>query len=214
MRVTNESEGSGGAFAELVRLQTDFQARLADETLRYLRRLQGLSGPSAPGTVIAAAKGLEVKAQGQEGGSVAVTLEVQNMQPVYCVVLPQLTPLVSQSGTIWLPVTDSGSGSMLVAPGAVVAIAFSIGVPDTLTAGTYRGALILQGFREGAIPLTIEISEADQAKSESAKPDSAKPDAAKPDAAKKEGGGDVLSHVIGAVGGAIHGSAGPEPRPK
>jgi len=51
-RVSNDSEGSSGPFSELLRLQSDFQARLTEETLRYLRRLQGTLGPTAPGTVV------------------------------------------------------------------------------------------------------------------------------------------------------------------
>lgn len=53
MPLANDAAGSSGAspFSELLRLQTDFQARLADETFRYLRRLHGTLGPGAPGTV-------------------------------------------------------------------------------------------------------------------------------------------------------------------
>lgn len=184
MHVTNEAEAKGGTFAELIRLQTDFQAKLADETLRYLRKLQGMAGPSAAGTVIGAAGDVQVKASGRLGGTAVVALELENMQQVYCVVLPQLTPLVSQSGTIWLPVVDTGGGSLLVAPGAVAQITLTILVPENLTLETYRGALILQGFRETGIPVTIDI-----AKAEVAKPK------------EKEGGG-ILSKVIGPLGAA------------
>ena len=34
--------------SDWLRLQSDFQARLADETLRYLRRLQGAVAPATP----------------------------------------------------------------------------------------------------------------------------------------------------------------------
>src|SRR6267142_3701914 len=102
MRVRNETEADGGAFAEMVRLQTEFHAKLADETLRYLSRLGGRTGLSSLGTVIPTAEGLAVKASGQPGRTVPVALEVENLQRVYCVVLPQLTPLVSQTGATWL----------------------------------------------------------------------------------------------------------------
>ena len=42
----DEPEHSRGA--EVFALQQDFQARLADETLRYLRSLRGLLGPPPP----------------------------------------------------------------------------------------------------------------------------------------------------------------------
>ncbi len=53
MRISNDSNGAAGSpFSELLHLQTDFYTRLADETLRYLRRLQGAAAPAVPGTVL------------------------------------------------------------------------------------------------------------------------------------------------------------------
>ena len=49
---TTPAGGPAARFGELMRLQTEFQARLAEETLRYLRRLQGAAAPAAPGTVV------------------------------------------------------------------------------------------------------------------------------------------------------------------
>jgi len=157
MRVTNKAGAAGGAFAELLQLQTDFQARLADETLRYLRQVQGLVGPSSPGTVLSAEPGIEVKASGVRGEATLLTLEVENRQRVYSVVVPCLTQLVSSNGTTWFPMVASGAGSMLVAPGSIALISLSIGVPSHLPPATYKGALILQGFRDDAIPVTIVI---------------------------------------------------------
>ena len=67
MRVSNDPErggGPSGAFAEMFRLQAEFQSRLAEETLRYLRRLQGAVVPSAPGTVVVPAADSALEASG------------------------------------------------------------------------------------------------------------------------------------------------------
>ena len=49
MRVANKpEEDQPGAFAEFLRLQAEFQARVAEESIRYLRRLQGAFSPAAP----------------------------------------------------------------------------------------------------------------------------------------------------------------------
>src|SRR5262249_57752815 len=54
VRITNEGpESSGeGSLAELLRLQAEFQAHLAEETLRYLRAVQATLAPRSPGTVV------------------------------------------------------------------------------------------------------------------------------------------------------------------
>lgn len=81
--VDSQLEGAaGGAFAELIRLQTEFQARLAEETLRYLRRLQGAVGPSVPGTVVLADATLQLNATGSPGQSVELRLEVERTASV------------------------------------------------------------------------------------------------------------------------------------
>ena len=158
MRVSNESEGTpSGPFAEFLRLQTDFQARLADETLRYLRRLQGTIGPATPGTVAFPVDGLEVAGEAAPGGTLALALEIENLQRVHCVVTPQLTPFVAPNGTTWLPTIRDGSGSRLVPPGAVLTLALTLEVPEALPPATYRAALLLQGFRDGAIAVRAVI---------------------------------------------------------
>ena len=40
-KVTNDVGDGGGALSELIRLQAEFQTKLAEETMRYLRRVQG-----------------------------------------------------------------------------------------------------------------------------------------------------------------------------
>lgn len=158
MRVSNESEEpTRGPFAEFLRLQTDFQARLAEETLRYLRRLQGTIGPSVPGTFVVPADGLEISATGEPGTSVVLQLEIENLQRVHCVVTPQLTALIAANGTTWFPTIAEGSGSKLVAPGAVERIAITLAVPDELPPATYRAALLLPAFREGAVAVKVVI---------------------------------------------------------
>ena len=164
MRVSNDAGGAGpsGAFAEMFRLQSEFQARLAEETLRYLRRLQGAVVPAAPGTVVLPDGELELDANGVPGGSVDIRVEVENLQRVHCMVTPQLTPLVSAVGVTWFPATGQGGESRLVAPNAVEQVAIPVSVPAELPDGEYRGALVLQGFRSNSLPVRITVRAASQ----------------------------------------------------
>lgn len=159
VRVSNEeSSGLGGAFADLLRLQTEFQARLAEETLRYLRRLQGAGAPAAPGTVLSPAAGVVLEASGAAGSTVVLRLEIENRQRVHCVVTPLLAPLVDAAGTTWFPAAEPSPGSTLLAPGQARALEVAVTVPPELQPGTYRGALLLQGFRDGGVPVAIEVA--------------------------------------------------------
>lgn len=158
MRVSNEPGGGAtGALSELFRLQADFQARLAEETLRYMRRLQGAVVPAAPGTVMMPAEGLELWAAGKPGGRAELSLEVENLQRVHCMVTPQLTPMVSAAGVTWFPEAEMTTASRLLAPAAVERIAIPVLIPAELPEGEYRGALLLQGFRQSTIPVTIAV---------------------------------------------------------
>jgi hypothetical protein len=160
MRVSNEPGGGPtGALSELFRLQADFQARLAEETLRYMRRLQGAVVPAAPGTVMMPADGLELRAVGQRGGRAELALEIENLQRVHCMVTPQLTPMVSAAGVTWFPEAEVATASRLLPPSAVERIAIPVTVPPELPDGEYRGALLLQGFRQSTVPVTITIGE-------------------------------------------------------
>ena len=164
MRVSNDPPSAGGdprgpsgAFAELFRLQSEFQARLAEETLRYLRRLQGAVVPASPGTVVLPSDGLALHAEAAPGARAELGVEIENLQRVHCMVSPQLTPLVSAEGVTWFPEAESGSGSRLLAPGATERLALGLAVPPGLPAGEYRGALVLQGFRRNAVPVTVTV---------------------------------------------------------
>jgi hypothetical protein len=46
---------------------------------------------------------------------------------------------------------------MLLAPEEVAPLAIRVALPANLPAGVYRGALLLQGFREGSIPVEITV---------------------------------------------------------
>lgn len=157
MRVSNEPGGPTGAFAEMFRLQADFQARLAEETLRYLRRLQGAVVPASPGTVVVPSAETGLHAAGAPGASAVLAVEIENLQRVHCMVTPQLTPLVSAAGVTWFPSVETATASRLVAPNTVEQLAISIAVPAELPPDEYRGALLLQGFRSNSLPVVIEV---------------------------------------------------------
>lgn len=159
MRVSNQTTDGNPSepFAELLRMQTDFQARLADETFRYLRRLHGTLGPGAPGTVVSARQGLTLEGRGVAGGRIELTVEIHNVQRVHCIVSPQLTPLVGRSGTTWFPATSSPHHTLLVAPDANERVVVLLDVPEGLPDDEYAGALLLQGFRDGAIAVRVRI---------------------------------------------------------
>jgi hypothetical protein len=161
MRVPNDPVSSpGGAFAELLRLQGEFQARLGEETLRYLRRLQGAFAPATPGTVVVADPGFELVGKGVPGQVTEMTLEVENRQRVHCVVTPTMTSLVAPSGTAWFPSADFSPISALLGPGDIGGLKVQLAVPEELPSGVYRGALILQGFRKAGVPVTITVGAA------------------------------------------------------
>lgn len=157
MRVSNEPGGPTGAFAEMFRLQADFQARLAEETLRYLRRLQGSVMPAAPGTVVMPSDELELRANADPGAKAELAVEVENLQRVHCMVTPQLTPLVSKAGVTWFPATDPATASRLIAPNAIERLTVTLAIPQDLPLGEYRGALLLQGFRKNSLPVVVSV---------------------------------------------------------
>jgi hypothetical protein len=156
--VSNEQSGAGSVFSELLRLQTEFQARLAEETLTYLRRVQGAAAPATPGTVLVPQDGASLAAAGAPGSTVELRLEVENRQRVHCVVTPMLGPLVSADGVTWMPAGEPAQPSTLVPPDQVRTLQLLVPLPAELPAGTYRGALLLQGFGDGGVAVAIEAT--------------------------------------------------------
>ncbi|HEY6292711.1 MAG TPA: hypothetical protein VI455_14270 [Terriglobia bacterium] len=170
MRVPNEPGEPKGSFYEFLQLQNDFYGRLAEETMKYLRRLQAAGAPATPGTVLLPDGSVELRGSGTPGASVEFRLEVENRQRVHCMVTPMLSPLVDASGTTWFPAARLQPPSKLLAPEEVGELVIAIPLPADVPAGTYRGALLLQGFREGAIAVAVTV-----ARGVSAKPGTAAP---------------------------------------
>lgn len=158
IRVANdEARGVSGVFSDLLKLQTEFQARLAEETLTYLRRLQGAAAPASPGTVLVPEAGRQLTATGVPGATVELALEIENRQRVHTVVTPMLGPLVSADGVTWFPAAEPSPPSTLVAPGQVRELSLAVTLPAEIRPGTYRGALVLQGFGDGGVAVAIEV---------------------------------------------------------
>jgi hypothetical protein len=183
VRVSNDpSKGAAGVFSDLLRLQTEFQARLTEETLNYLRRLQGAAAPSAPGTVLLPDEGTVVGGTGAPGDTVPLTLEIENRQRLHTVVTPMLGPLVNADGVTWFPSASQSPASMLLPPGQVRSMSLQVRVPDQLPPGTYRGPLLLQGFGDGAVAVAVEVG---AAAGSTAPAGEASPAAAKPRASRR-----------------------------
>jgi len=157
VRVTNETgRDIGAAFAELLRLQTEFQTRLTEETLNHLRRLQGATMPVAPATVLMPGGDSELRATGSPGTTTELKLELENRQRVHCVVTPMLSPLVETSGVTWFPTT--APSVLLIAPDEIAQANIALELPAEIPAGVYRGALLLHGFHAGAVAVVIEVT--------------------------------------------------------
>ena len=179
--------------SDWLRLQSDFQARLADETLRYLRRLQGAVAPVTPGTVMVPEDGTDLKANAKPGGTFEITLEVKNYQRVHAMAAPVLDPMVSSSGTTWYPEAEFSPEFSLVAPDENIKCLVRVSVPSALPVGAYTGALSLRGLRQQAFRLSVEVdgdksestASADKEKSASTKRRAAKTKAKKSAKARK-----------------------------
>ncbi len=157
---TDEGPTASGSLSELLRLQTEFQGRMAEETLRYLRRMQGLFEPHAPGTVIQPEQPEPLRASGTPGGSAAWTVEAENRQRVHTVLAPALTPLVADDGTTWVPEAEVVPAVGLLAPNETVKVTVVASLPAHLPIGEYRGLLVLRGLRSGGIPVVVVVDEA------------------------------------------------------
>jgi len=169
--MTDETEKTPNQLSDWLRLQLEFQGRLADETLRYLRRLQGAAAPVTPGTVLLPETGTELRGEAVPGGSFEVTLEVENLQRVHSIAAPVLDPMVASSGTTWYPEADFSPAFSLVAPDSMIKFVIKVSVPPSLPPGTYTGALSLRGLQQMAFRLTVVVSEPHAAVSQSDKPE-------------------------------------------
>jgi hypothetical protein len=171
IRIPADGPGQEGPAQQLLRLQNDFHARLAEETLRYLRGLQTALGPASPGTVLTPEPGRTLQARGRPGGTVEVRLEVRNEQAAHCVVTPAPSPLVASTGVTWFPQAELRPPYLLVAPDDAQELVVTLQVPEDLAPGLYRGALVLHGAPSG-VPLVVRV-EADPGAQEAARETSA-----------------------------------------
>ncbi|MGQ0519968.1 MAG: hypothetical protein ACT4PX_02305 [Actinomycetota bacterium] len=186
VRIVSEPGGDPGGIlgADVLALQREFQARLADETLRYLRSLHGVVGPSSPGTVLRADRSAVVAVRGRCGEVAVLAVEVENAQQVHTLVTPMLTPLVDAGGTTWLPEAVAVPATVLVAPGDVEGVELHVQVPDELPDGIYAGAVLFVGVRNGLLPVQVTVGDPPPPRPAAAKA-AAKKAAAKKAAAKK-----------------------------
>jgi hypothetical protein len=153
----SQDKNAPNLLSDWIRLQADFQARLTDETFRYLRRLQGAVAPVTPGTVLLPEEGTDLKALATPGGAFEITLEVKNDQRVHAAVVPALDPLVSVNGATWYPDVQFSPEFSLVAPEETLKLLIRVSVPPALPEGTYVGALSLRGLQQQAFRLSVEI---------------------------------------------------------
>ncbi|MEU9918983.1 hypothetical protein [Streptomyces sp. NPDC051001] len=156
--------GEGGGpqtpLSELLRLQAEFQMRITDESLRYLRGLQGVFAPYPPGTVLQAVdEEFGLVATGAPGATVDLVVEVENRQRVHSVVSAALTPLTGPDTTTWFPATESSPRPTVLAPEARSVLRIQLPLPAELPPGTFRGLVVLQGVGEGGIPLTVNVTQ-------------------------------------------------------
>lgn len=158
--MTAEDPKPSESLSEWLRLQQDFTARLTDETLRYLRRLQGALAPITPGTVLLPENGSNLDARASPGGSFELTVDIHNYQRVHSVAAPSLDPLVSASGTTWYPAADFTPEFSLVPPDESVKFVVRVSVPETLPSATYVGALTFRGFRQSAFRISVNVANA------------------------------------------------------
>src|SRR4051812_22383044 len=112
MPITNDDPAGDGLWGGLFPPQAEFQARLTEETLKYLRSVQAAFSPRAPGTVIQAS-GVRLRSEAAPGAEVDLEVTVENRQRVHTSVAPALTPLVSDDGWTWYPRAQLEPGALL-----------------------------------------------------------------------------------------------------
>jgi hypothetical protein len=155
VRTSGDASEPEAPFSELVRLQMDFQTRLAEETLRYLRRIQASALPATPSTVVRADRERPAL-RARAGESVALVERIENRQRVHAIVTALLTPLVASSGTTWFP--QGEPETLIVPPGERSVLTLHVAVPAELPPGTYRGALMLTGLENGTLPVALQVA--------------------------------------------------------
>jgi hypothetical protein len=151
-------DNSQNPISEWIRVQADFQARLTNETFRYLRRLQGAVAPVTPGTVVLPEERFDLNARAVPGGTFEITLEVKNYQRVHAVAAPGIDPLVSSSGTTWYPEVNFLPEFSLIGPDQTVEFQVRVSVPPNLPTGNYMGVLSLRGLRQQVFRFSVEVS--------------------------------------------------------
>ncbi|MFC7530840.1 hypothetical protein [Actinoplanes sp. GCM10030250] len=159
MRISNHEAGGDSGWDDLVRLQSEYQARLTEETLRYLRGVQAAFSPRAPGTVVQTA-GVQVRVSGLPGSRVDVKFSVENRQRVHTTVVPAISLMINDEGWTWYPRAEPSPAALVLAPQDVVTVSMSVELPAELPPGVFRGSIILQGFLPDPMPLQITVGAA------------------------------------------------------
>ena len=157
MRLTNEDGPDSGPFANLIQMQAEFQSRLADESLRYLRRIQGVFEPYAPGTVVQPDADATLIGEVHVGDSVSLRVDVENRQRVHAVVTASVTPLLAETGATWFPSIEAKPSFAFVPPEETLALSITVSAPAELPPGRYRGLLVLRGFGAGGLPIVLDV---------------------------------------------------------
>jgi hypothetical protein len=88
---------------------------------------------------------------------VSLSLELENRQRAHCLVTPMLTPLVSEIGVTWFADATIAPPTLLLANNRTGEISLLLQIPDETPAGSYRGALILYGFRSDGLPVRVDV---------------------------------------------------------
>ncbi len=158
MHISNDSADEDPGWSGLIRLQSEYQARMTEETLRYLRSLQSAFSPRQPGTVVRSS-GERLSGTGRPGGTVTFDVTIDNRQRVHTPVTPAVTPLVGDGGTTWYPAATLEPVATLLAPDSARDLSVALPLPDDLPADTYRGSLILHGFRPEGVPIEITVTD-------------------------------------------------------
>ena len=158
--MTEPPQGAGEALSEILRLQTEFQGRMVDETLRYLRRVQGMFEPHSPGTVLRPDAPDTLVVSAPVGGRASVQLDVENRQRVHTALAAVLTPLVADDGTTWFVDADARPAFALLAPAEQKRVTVRIRVPADVPLGVYRGLVTFRGLQPAGVPLEVTVTAA------------------------------------------------------